>query len=158
MVNIQVLKKIGLFKGLDDSELAKIVELCHERTLDAGALYFAQGNNATELHLCRSGKVDIIVRLREPWGIEVTVYTVREGGIFGWSSLVEPYTYSASAKCVERTEDICIKAAALTKLFEQNPNVGYVLMRNLAAVINSRLTEYRQKLSLEVAAAIRKEW
>ena len=158
MVNIQVLKEIGLFKGLDDSELAKIAELCHERTLDAGVLYFAQGNNATELHLCRSGKVDIIVRLREPWGIEVTVHTVNGGGIFGWSSLVEPHIYTASAKCVERTEDIYIKAAALTKLFEQNPNIGYVLMRNLAAVISSRLTEYRHKLSLEIAATIRKEW
>ena len=158
MVNIQVLKEIGVFEGLDDGELAKIAELCHERTLDAGVLYFSQGHNATELHLCRSGKVDIMVRLIEPWGIEVTVHTIKGGGVFGWSSLVEPHIYTASAKCVERTEEIYIKAADLTKLFERNHNMGYVLMRNLAAVISSRLTEYQQKLSVEIAATIRKEW
>jgi len=158
MATIQVLEEFGLFKGLDDSELAKIAELCHERTLDEGALYFVQGKKATELHLCHSGKVDIIVRLREPWGIDITVHRAKAGEVFGWSSLVEPHIYTASAKCTERTKDIYIKASDLINLFERNPHTGYVLMRNLGAVISSRLIEYRQKLSVEIAAAIHKEW
>ena len=110
MVSTEVVKEFGVFKGLDDSELAKIAELCHERTLDEAAPLFTQGNRATELHLCRSGGVDIIVQLREPWGIY------------------------------------------------ENPHIGYILMRNLSAVISSRLREYRQKLAVEIAATIHKEW
>jgi CRP-like cAMP-binding protein len=158
MVSNQVLKEFGLFQGLDDSELTKIAELCNERTLDEGTLYFEQGKEAKELHLCRSGKVDIVVRLREPWGIEVTVHKAGGGEVFGWSSLVEPHIYTASAKIVERTEDIYIKASDLNKLFEENTRIGYVFIRNLSAVISSRLTEYRQKLSVEIAATIKKEW
>ncbi|MFC1899674.1 Crp/Fnr family transcriptional regulator [Chloroflexota bacterium] len=158
MVIIQFLKENELFKGLGDNELARIAELCHIRTLEAGAMYFAQGHKATELHLCRSGKVAVMVRLREPWGIEVTVRMVNGGGIFGWSSLVEPYIYSASAKCVERTEDIFIKAEALIKFFDKNPDVGYVFMRNLASIIASNLTEYRHKLTVEIATDINKKW
>jgi len=158
MVSTQVLKEFGLFQGLDDSELTKIAELCNERTLDEGTLYFDQGKEAKEIHLCRSGKVDIVVRLREPWGIEVTVHKASGGEVFGWSSLVEPYIYTASAKIVERTEDIYIKASDLNKLFEENTRIGYVFMRNLSALISSRLTEYRQKLSVEIAATIKKEW
>lgn len=158
MVSTQVLKEFGLFQGLDDSELTKIAELCNERTLDEGTLYFDQGKEAKEIHLCRSGKVDIVVRLREPWGIEVTVHKAGGGEVFGWSSLVEPYIYTASAKIVERTEDIYIKASDLSKLFEENTRIGYIFMRNLSAVISSRLTEYRQKLSVEIAATIKKEW
>lgn len=158
MVSTQVLKEFGLFQGLDDSELTKIAELCNARTLDEGTLYFDQGKEAKEIHLCRSGKVDIVVRLREPWGIEVTVHKAGGGEVFGWSSLVEPYIYTASAKIVERTEDIYIKASDLSKLFEENTRIGYIFMRNLSAVISSRLTEYRQKLSVEIAATIKKEW
>lgn len=158
MVSTQVLREFGLFEALDDSELNKIVELCHEHSLDEGAPLFTQGNKATRLHLCRSGKVDITVRLHEPWGIEVTVHKAREGEVFGWSSLVKPNIYTASAKCTERTEDIYIEASDLINLFEENPHIGYVLMSNLSGVISSRLTEYRYKLSVEIAAATKKEW
>ena len=158
MVSIQVLKDFSLFASLDDNELTAIAPLCHERTLDAGALCFAQGRKATELHLCRSGKVDLIVALKEPWGVEVTVHKVREGEVFGWSSVVEPNIYTASAKCTESTNEIYIKAPDLTDLFEKNPHIGYILMRNLSAVISSRLTESRHKLSVEIAAVTTKEW
>jgi len=57
MVSTEVLKEFRFFEGLDDSELAKIAGVCHERTRNEGDLFFVQGRKATELHLCRSGKV-----------------------------------------------------------------------------------------------------
>ena len=60
MVSNQILKEFGLFQGLGDSELNQIAKLCHERSLDDGALCFVQGNKATEIHLCRNGKVNIV--------------------------------------------------------------------------------------------------
>jgi len=158
MVSTKVLKEFGLFKGLDDSELTKIPKLCHKRILDKGTLYFTQGKKATEVHLCRSGKVNIVVRLSGPWGTEVVVYNAGAGQVFGWSSILEPSIYTASAVCVERTEDIYIKAPDLLNLFEEEPHIGYVLMRNLSSIINTRLAEYRSKLSIEIATSIQKEW
>lgn len=60
MVSTQVLREFGLFQGLDDSELTKIAELCNERTLDEGTLYFDQGKEAKEIHLCRSGNIPFL--------------------------------------------------------------------------------------------------
>jgi len=158
MVSTQVLKDFGLFKSLDDKQLTKIAQLCHERTFDKGALCFVQGKPATELHLCRNGKVDIVVQLREPWGIEVSVHTAGAGEIFGWSALVEPRIYTASARCTEKTDDIYIKGSDLVDLFSKEPRLGYLVMLNLSAVVSSRLTETRQKLAVEIANAKRKEW
>lgn len=158
MVSTQILSQFGLFKGLDGNQLNKVAELCNERTFDAGALCFVQGKPATEIHLCRSGNVDIIVRLNQPWGIEVTVHTAGAGEVFGWSALVEPRIYTASARCAEKTQDIYIKGSDLFGLFEKNPTAGYLVMSNLSAVISSRLTESRQKLAVEIANAKRKEW
>ena len=158
MVAIQVLKEFGLFKDLDDGELTRIGELCHERTFNEGAMCFVQGREATELHLCRSGKVDILVQIREPWGIEVTVHTAKAGEVFGWSALVEPHIYTASAKCMGKVEEIYLKRLDLMNLFERNPHTGYVVMRNLSASVSSRLTETREKLTKELAAASNREW
>lgn len=154
MVSVQFLKGFRVFRGLDDSELSKLVELCRERTFGEGSYCFHQGKRAMELHLCRSGKVDIVVELSRPSGVaEVTVHTVGPGEVFGWSAVVESHIYTGSAKCTERTEDICIKGSDLTDLFEQNPRMGYVIMKNLSSAVSSRLAETRQKLTALMATA-----
>jgi len=99
-----------------------------------------------------------VVKLFEPWSREVTIYRTGGGELFGWSALVEPYRYTSSAKCAEKTEEIYIKGSDLLKLFEQYPRTGYVVMRNLSAIISSRLTETRQKLSKEYAEATQHDY
>ncbi len=158
MISVQVLKGFSVFKGLDDGELSKLVELCRERTFKKGSFCFHQDKRAMELHLCRSGKVDIVVELSKPTGIvEVTVHTVDEGEVFGWSAVVGPHTYTASAKCTEKTEDICIKGSDLIKLFEQSPRIGYIVMRNLNSAVSSRLADTRQKLTMLMDPAVGRE-
>ena len=149
MVNAQVLKGLGLFTGLDDNELAKIAELCNERSLEQDKRIFTEGARATEVHLCRSGKINIVIWVREPWNNNVIVHRVEPGELFGWSALVAPYTYTASAECVEAGKEIQIKGSALLDLFDQNPHIGHVVMRNLSADISARLTQTRQRLSTE---------
>lgn len=158
MVSAEVLKEFGLFEGLDDSELAKIAGVCTECTLNEGDLCFVQGRKATELHLCRSGKVDVLVRVYEPWGIEITIHKVKPGETFGWSALVEPNVYTASAKCGGHVETLCIKGLDLLNLFDENPHMGYMVMRNLSALVSSRLSETRERLAKELAAVANKEW
>jgi CRP-like cAMP-binding protein len=158
MIDIQVLKGFGIFNGLVDNELVRIAELCHERTLNKGALSFNQGSKSTELHFCRTGGVDIIVQIFEPQGMRVTVHHAMAGEVYGWSSVIEPNIYTASAKCTEKTEEIYIKASDLLKLFEENSHIGYIVTRNLGAVISSRLTESQKKLAIEISTATHKEW
>jgi CRP-like cAMP-binding protein len=148
MVTIKDLKKFAVFKGLDDPELTALAHLCRERRLRKGAVIFAQGKRAMELHLCRSGKVDIVVEIAGDLGeMEVTVHTSGPGEVFGWSALVGPRKYSASARCVETTEDITIKGSQLLEFFDENCHAGYRVMKNLSSAVSSRLADTRDKLT-----------
>lgn len=158
MISHETLKEFSLFEGVNDEVLKDIAKLCHERSYKEGDPCFLQERSATELYLCRSGSVDVTVQVREPWGMEVTVHTARAGELFGWSAILEPYVYTASAKCQERTEIICINRSDLIDFFGKKPEAGYLLMTNLGAVISSRLTESRLKLSKAMAAAANLEW
>lgn len=153
MVSALVLKGFELFKGLDDGELAKIAELCSERTVSQGETIFSEGTRARSLHLCRSGKVDLLMWVREPWNRNVTVHRAELGELFGWSAIVAPYAYTASAECVEAGEEIIIKGSALLELFDQNPHIGFVVMKNISADISARLTQIRQRFSIEWLAS-----
>jgi CRP-like cAMP-binding protein len=153
MVNALVLKGFGLFRGLDEKELAKIVDLCSERAMTQGEIICSEGTRAKNIHLCRRGKVDIVMWVREPWNKNVVVHRAEAGEVFGWSALVAPYTYTASVECMESGEEIRIPGSALLELFDQNPHIGYVVMRDLSTEISARLTQIRQKFSIEWLAS-----
>jgi CRP-like cAMP-binding protein len=153
MVNIQVLKGFELFKGLNDKDLSKIAQLCRVHTLQEGDAIFKEGNRATDIHLLHSGKVDVTIWIREPWNKNVVVHRVTPGELFGWSALVAPYTYTASAECVEPGEEIIVGGHELLMMLDENPIVGYRIMTNLDTEISARLMQTRQKLSMEWLAA-----
>lgn len=158
MVSTSDLKQFEIFSELKSEELGMLAQICHEKIYEAGTSLFVQGRKASRLHLCKSGRVDIVVHLTEPWGIDVTVHQAKAGEMFGWSGLVQPNIYTASARCLEKTDTIFLEANDLVNLFRENPHLGYIMMTNLSTVISSRLTEYRQKLAVEIAATIKKEW
>lgn len=146
MVSVEKLKNIDIFKGLNENQLGKITELCEERELEAGARCFTQGEKAEKLHICVSGAVDIKVWLRMPWGIELTLYTARDGVTFGWYALVEPYIYFNTAQCVKKTVELTIDNSKLLELFKEDPKIGYLVFDNLLIVMKSILQEDQYKL------------
>jgi len=144
-----MLKKFELFNGLTDDNLEKIAGLCHLYTMSEGHHIFTEGSQAKDVHLCRSGKVDILIRLGQPWNKNIAIHRAGQGEVFGWSALVAPYTYTASAECVEPGEEIRLNGSELLALFEKNPDIGYIIMKNLGTSISLRLTQTRQKLVSE---------
>jgi len=153
MVTVQFLKRFGLFKGLTDSELDGIAKLCHVHTLHANDRILEEGTRATDLHLCCSGKVDIVVWVQKPLNKHIPVDQAQAGEVFGWSALVAPYTYSASVVCTEDGEGIRIRGSDLLDLFHQYPHVGYTVMANLSAEISARLVQTRSNLITEWLSA-----
>jgi len=153
MVTVQRLKEFELFKGLTDGDLKKIAELCQVQTMHEGDRILEEGTRATNLHICCSGKVDIVTWVKKPWNKYVRIHQALPGEVFGWSALVAPYNYSASAVCVEDGEEIRIKGNDLLALLHDRPHLGYTIMENLAADIGARLVQMRRSLITEWLSA-----
>jgi CRP-like cAMP-binding protein len=152
MVAAKDIRHIDIFKGLDDRQLGKLAAACEERQLEAGAICFTQGEKADKLHICSSGAVDMKVWLRMPWGIEVTVYTAKDGETFGWFALVEPYIYFNTAQCVEKTREITIGSSELNSIFAADPRLGYQVFTNLLVAMKAILQADQYKLGSISAA------
>ena len=153
MVTVQRLKEFELFKGVTDSDLKRIADLCQVQALHEGDRILEEGTRATNLHICCSGKVDIVTWVKKPWNKYVRIHQALPGEVFGWSALVAPYNYSASAICTEEGEEIRIRGTDLLSLLHQNPHLGYTIMENLAADIGTRLVQIRQSLITEWLSA-----
>jgi len=143
MVDIEKLKKFKIFKDLNERELELIANIAKEEIYEAGARIFAEKALATDLYLTLEGKVEIKISgdSVEP----VVIDQVGSGEIFGWSTVTEPYTFTAAAWTLEKTKLIILKGERLRELFETNNHIGYRVVKEVAAVISRRLKAMESK-------------
>lgn len=137
---IPLLKQADIFDQLNETQLELIAQLCRERTYQMGEMIFPEGARSDELYVIAQGEVDILVnpalvsRNQEEPRAQATIATLRRGQSFGEIALVDQGLRSASARSVQSgTRVLVIARASLDALCEQYPQLGYRLMRNLAA-------------------------
>ncbi len=145
MVEIEALRTCELFVGLSDGDLAQIAALAAEESYEPGELICAEREVADRLFILRQGCVQVHIRLRSALGPggEATIEEVEPGRIFGWSSLVKQRRFTASARALTPTTVIVLHAEDLNALFDRDAHLGFVVMKQLAEVIASRLRHTR---------------
>ena len=157
MVSAEILKSFSLFSGLAQPELAEIAKLCRERAYERHSLIFTIGGSATDVYLLETGKVDIQIEFKiHDYEMVATVYTVGRGEIFGWSALVPPHRLTASARCEGKADVIMMNGKELMEFLEKDKRIGYVIMKNLSALISSRLASTTIALRHEIQKLIKK--
>ena len=144
MIAIEELRKIDVFKELTDAELDNIVEIAKKENYEAGQRIFEEKSQANLLYIVLKGEVEI--KMSADKGLELLrIDTVGPGEFFGWSALTEPFTLTAAAWTMEKTELLVFKGEVLRDLFKKNNHIGYKVMKKVASVISSRLRSLSQK-------------
>jgi NADP-reducing hydrogenase subunit HndB len=148
MVSLDFLKKVSLFKGLNEGRLRKIQEGCRELEYKEGERLFAEDEDARFIWIVLHGRVDIRFDLPgRDSSEESTVYSETATKSFGWSSFVPPYKYILSAYCASKSCKMArVSKEHLTKHFESDYSMGYAVMSNLASVMSGRFGDL-QKLA-----------
>jgi CRP/FNR family cyclic AMP-dependent transcriptional regulator len=132
------LKQADIFFDMTNTQLELIASICEERTYQKGELIFAENTPGHELYVIADGQVDIQV---DPATIGAessvgprTIATLRRGQSFGEVALVDEGLRSAAARCAQHsTRLMVIPRDKLMLLCDTYPQLGYRLMRNLAA-------------------------
>ena len=146
-VSARALKKVNLFRGLAEKELAQVAGLCREHSHKAGELCVVQGQETEFIHIIKKGKVGIESQVPDvPHGRkEIILATLTDGEVFSWSALMNK-KLTASVRAIEPTDVLDINADELIALCEENNHIGYIVMKNLSQIISSRLSRHRLAL------------
>jgi CRP/FNR family transcriptional regulator len=143
---LEALNSCELFTGLSGEELQEIAAIARESAYEEGDLILAEDELAKELFILCEGRVQVHIRLRspvEPDG-ETIIEEVEPGRIFGWSSMVKQRRFTASVKALEPVKALVMDADKMNALFDRNAHIGFVVMKQLAEVIASRLRHTRE--------------
>jgi CRP-like cAMP-binding protein len=150
MVDREKLKSFKIFRDLNERETELIAGIAGEETYELGERIFAEKALATTLYLTLKGKVEI--KVSGDCSEQVVIDRVGPGEIFGWSAVIEPYTFTAAAWTSEKTKLIALKGERLRELFVKNNHIGYRVIKEIAAVISRRLKALELKFAETVRA------
>lgn len=129
------IKEADLFSGVSQRVITKIGQNSEEENFKKGAIIFREGDPAGSFYVLGEGEVDIMAGKRE-----VIHFTVgKPGEVFGWSALVEPYRYTATAQCSEDTKVIKISRDLVEQVIREHPEEGLMILKHLTGIIAQRL-------------------
>ena len=152
MIDRELLRECVLFAELSDSELDRVAALAVEKEYQAGSTVFAAGDPAEELFVLKEGRMAVQMTLpgeRGQAGRKITVDVVTRHEVAGWSAIMEPYMYTFTALCLQRTVALAINGEKLMSLLWDNPRMGYEVMKGLSKALAAALNDTRQVLISE---------
>lgn len=132
-----IIRTLPIFQGLSEPHMEIITGCASNVRFETGQIVFREGDEADRFYIVRSGRIalDILVPGHGP----VTVETVEQGEIFGWSWMFDPYIRRFNARAVELTRVIAMDGKCLRGKCDRDPVLGYELMKRFARIMQERL-------------------
>jgi len=140
LISIDKLRNVDIFRGLTDWELKIVSQFFQEEILEEGTPLFQEGERADRLFILEEGAVSLTLREEEKYNVS------DPGRMIGWSFLVPPNRYTASAVTTAPSKLLMIKSPDFYYLIHKEPRMGVKVMENLAQVVASRLSQIRGRL------------
>jgi CRP/FNR family cyclic AMP-dependent transcriptional regulator len=145
MENLErILAEHRFFAGLEPRYLELLVGCASNVRFDAGQTIFREGEQANKFYLIRHGRVALDIYAAERGTI--TIDTLDEGDVLGWSWLVPPYHWQFDARAVELTRAIALDGKCLREKSEKDHDLGYELLMRFVHIIEQRLQATRLQL------------
>lgn len=156
----EFLKDVSLFDGLNDLELEKVSLLCKLDHRNSGESIFLENDDANNLCILMEGQVDLRFELpgREA-SKEQTLTTLASGQVFGWSAMVPPHKMTLSSYAADQPcKYLLLSRDSLFNLFDDQPRIGYIVMKNLALVIANRFRKMEDEVARLEGLNIMHKW
>jgi CRP-like cAMP-binding protein len=142
-----VLNALGqhtFLSGMSIRHLEKLAPFTKERTMIPGQLLAVEGEPAANFFLIESGRISVEINSQHRGRMQLQ--RAGRGEIVGWSWLTPPYRWQFDARIIEKGQVLAIDAKCLRLECERDHDLGYELLKRLAAVISSRLHATRREV------------
>jgi hypothetical protein len=140
---------IKVLQGLNEKQKAEIRAIGHIVTYEQGTIICREGDESPALYIVEEGQATVQSAIGP--GVSMPLTMVSEGQAFGWSVLVPPYILTASVVASSRVKVLVIDKDRLMSLIKNDPELGLIIMENVAAIVALRL----RNVELEMTGLIK---
>lgn len=135
---ISALKKIPLWSGLSNEELAAVYKRCKPIQIEADEVIFKENTPSHNLYVLLSGKVDIITFKK---GL---IHTVCMNETFGEIGLITQNTRSATALSTEKSSMLQMNHVEFNTLLGTHPRISAIMMKNITTSLSQHIVRMNQ--------------
>jgi CRP/FNR family cyclic AMP-dependent transcriptional regulator len=121
-----------------------IAGCAQNRVFARGDYLMREGESADTFFVLRSG--DVALEAFSPQSGPMTIETLHDGDLLGWSWLIPPYRTMFDARSIDQTHTIAFDGACLRGKIETDRALGYDLLRVFTTVVVERLQNTRLRL------------
>lgn len=135
-----IARRVRIFGGLTDVQIGRIRAVCRELPYAAGEVVFEQHSTDQALFIVLEGRVDIRI------GDGPVLATVTPGEIFGELALIDDLPRSAGAVAAAASSLLVVRQSDFQDLVRRDPELGAVVLRNIALTLSERLRETNRRV------------
>ncbi|SHE58377.1 Cyclic nucleotide-binding domain-containing protein [Microbulbifer donghaiensis] len=140
----QLLQQHALFQDLPEADLT-LIGGCGENCVYNAGEYIARENAPADFfYVIREGRVAVETYM--PNHGALCLQTLHDGDIFGWSWLFPPYRWTFDARALEKVRAVRLDGKCLRQKCEEDPRLGFELMKRFARIVTERLQATRLQL------------
>ena len=132
-----IVSGLPLFKGLKPEHIQIITGCAANARFEAGEFLGRSGGPADRFWIIRQGRVTL--EIHAPGRGSLTVQTIGENDVAGWSWLVPPYQLRFDIHAASSTRALVFDGLCLRGKLAHDPELGYELMQRFSQVILRRL-------------------
>ncbi len=132
-----IVAQLPLFKDMKREHIALITGCASNVRYEAGQFVGREGQPADKFWVVREGRMAL--EIHAPGRGALTIHTVGENEVLGWSWLLPPHQWHFDAHALTDTRALMFDGKCLRGKFAADYELGYELMRRFAQIIVQRL-------------------
>jgi CRP/FNR family cyclic AMP-dependent transcriptional regulator len=132
-----ILAGIPLFDGMSLQHIELIAGCAANVRFEPGEFAARQGEAADLFFIVRKGR--LALQVHGPGRGELTLQTVGENEVLGWSWLIPPYRWHFDVRALTATRALALDGRCLRGKFDGDYQLGYEMMTRFAQLITHRL-------------------
>lgn len=151
-VAIEFLRRVAIFKDLDDGELARVSEVCREQQYVSGEYVFREGEAGNRLFLIVDGEVRISRQV--PGSGEEALAVLKRGALFGEMAVFDRTERSTDAIANGGATLVTIARPDFELLLDFNRDIAYKVLWAVVRMLSGRLRSTNDSLKTFLAMSM----
>ena len=145
-MNKEDILKFKIFEGITHEELDAIFEISEEANYNAGEIILEESSFGadSDFYIILQGNVKVELQasqIQSDEKVSKRLAVLKCSDVFGEMSLLGCRRRSAQVSAYSDLTARQVDQKKLFQLFVYNPRLGYLIMRNLAAILSDRIME-----------------
>ena len=143
-MDASLLKKVALFEGLTQGQLAKVASIAKVQQYEGSSFIFREGDTGQEMYVIVEGRVRISKNV--PGIGEEALAILEKGQYFGEMAVIDDSPRSADAIAHTPCTLWTIERSKLDQLMFTDNDLAYVLLWTFVRTLSERLRDTSEKI------------